>query len=84
MNDYEELELERIKVKERDAEIADMYRRLGQGTLHEPHCNSNKHSPVGLKGGGCSCTLGRRIRALEVRAEKAEDQFQELLWKKDR
>jgi hypothetical protein len=61
---------------ERDALKAEVVRvaaKLHDGTLHESTCSANHDKEVG--GDTCSCTLGRRLKAMkaEVARLKADD-----------
>jgi len=50
-----------------EAEVARVAAKLHDGTLHESTCSANHDKEVG--GDTCSCTLGRRLKAMKAEVE---------------
>lgn len=51
----------------------DMWAKLGDGTLHNAHCNADHQKPVGCD--DCSCFLGHLIKDLRRELAAAESQL---------
>ncbi len=71
-------DLERLakEIAEWERGAQDVWRKLGDGTLHQLHCNASHNGPVG--GSGCSCTLGRVIKQLRHERDQALAKLEKL------
>jgi len=58
-----------------EQELHLVYQKLGAGTLHVGHCNAPPDSRVGAEGLGCSCPLGREIKALRFQVKLLLEQI---------